>query len=70
MTQPETTMAEAPSKIRCPKCGAEMNHHADKLLHTSRLDEPAFDPVLGGLIDETHACPRCGNVEARRALTS
>ena len=63
-------MAKQKSKMICPKCGAEMNHHADKLVHTARLDEPGFDPVLDGFIEETHACPECGNVEARRALAS
>jgi ribosomal protein S27AE len=48
----------------CPVCGAVMNHHADKLVDpVDRLD--AVDPALGGLLEETHACPRCGNVESR-----
>lgn len=53
-------------RMRCPKCGAEMNRHAEKLVYSGSGDE-GTDPLLGGIIEETHACPRCGNVEARRA---
>ena len=50
--------------MTCPKCGTEMNHHADKLVE--RVDEPdeSIDPLLGGRIQEVHQCPACGNVEA------
>ena len=55
------------TKLRCPKCGAEMNRHAEKLVYCdSSRDAGRIDPELGGLIEETHACPRCGNVESRR----
>jgi hypothetical protein len=44
-----------------------MNRHAEKLVHpNSAADARQVDPLLGGLLEETHACPRCGNVEARR----
>jgi len=55
------------TKLRCSKCGAEMNRHAEKLVYS---DTPAnsgrMDLALGGVIEETHACPKCGNVESRR----
>ena len=51
----------AKSKMICPKCGNEMNHHADKLIYSNEGREAAnFDPSLGGLIEETHDCPGCG----------
>jgi predicted RNA-binding Zn-ribbon protein involved in translation (DUF1610 family) len=54
-------------RLRCPKCGAEMNRHAEKLVYSdSSADARRIDPALGGLIEETHACPQCGNVESRR----
>ena len=54
--------------LRCPRCGAEMNHHADKLVAPADLRETRdVDPALGGIVQETHACPACGNVEFRRA---
>lgn len=55
-------------RMRCPKCGAPMNHHADKLVHPADAREAArLDPALGGVIQETHGCPACGNVEFRLA---
>lgn len=52
----------------CPKCGTEMNHHADKLVYpVSAEDAKEMNVTLGGLIEETHGCPGCGGVESRRA---
>jgi len=60
-------MAALHSRMRCPKCGAEMNRHAEKLVYPgSAAEARGVDDILGGLIEETHACPACGNVEARR----
>jgi predicted RNA-binding Zn-ribbon protein involved in translation (DUF1610 family) len=57
----------ATTKLRCPKCGAEMNRHAEKLVYSDSAAEAGrIDSALGGLIEETHACPRCGDVESRR----
>jgi len=41
----------------CPKCGHEMNHHADKLVYIND----------GERLDEFHYCPYCGNCESRPA---
>ena len=61
-------MAAKTSKMICPKCGTEMNHHADKLVHpVTPHDLKNLDPALGGVIEETHYCPGCGAVESRRA---
>jgi predicted RNA-binding Zn-ribbon protein involved in translation (DUF1610 family) len=61
-------MAQQKTKMICPKCGAEMNHHADKLVDPVKPeDAKQVNPALGGLIEETHGCPGCGNVESRRA---
>jgi ribosomal protein S27AE len=55
------------NKMICPKCGDEMNHHADKLVDPVTPEEQKhINPVLGGLIEETHQCPSCGGVESRR----
>jgi hypothetical protein len=54
--------------VICQKCGAEMNHHADKLVEPRTADEGRqVDAVLGGVLLETHGCPGCGNVQSRRA---
>jgi hypothetical protein len=54
-------------KLRCAACGAEMNRHAEKLVYPNSAAELRMvDPALGGLIEETHACPGCGAVQSRR----
>jgi len=54
-------------KMSCPKCGAEMNHHCDKLVHGSDSQSAGMDENLGGFLEEFHACPNCGAVAARPA---
>jgi ribosomal protein S27AE len=62
-------MATQKNKMICPNCGAEMNHHADKLVYpVTEEDAKKMDAALGGVIDETHYCPGCGGVESRRAV--
>jgi ribosomal protein S27AE len=64
----EVEMAQEKEQMICSKCGAEMNHHADKLVEPqSTADTRYVNPALGGVIEETHGCPACGNVESRRA---
>jgi ribosomal protein S27AE len=52
----------------CPRCGTEMNHHADKIDYTDAFseDEPR-QAELGGVVKEIHTCPKCGHVEAQTA---
>jgi ribosomal protein S27AE len=60
-------MTNTKNKMICPKCGDEMNHHADKLVDPITPEERKhINPALGGLIEETHQCPSCGGVESRR----
>ena len=62
-------MAKQRNKMICPKCGAEMNHHADKLVYpVTAEDAKKMDVTLGGVIEETHGCPGCGGVESRRVV--
>lgn len=54
----------SPSKMICPDCGAEMNHHANKIDYGA--DDPAFvDSVFGGALKEAHTCPECDRTELR-----
>ena len=56
------------SKLQCPECGVDLNHHAEKLDYTAALEEPeAVDPDLGGIVEEAHTCPECGKTHSRRA---
>jgi ribosomal protein S27AE len=55
-------------RMLCPRCGAAMNHHADKLVPTIDPRDPGQSDVkLGGVIEEFHACPNCGYGVARQA---
>jgi hypothetical protein len=53
------------SKMICPSCKVEMNHHCDKLVYNAGAGAP--DPNLGGSIEEFHTCPRCGGGASRPA---
>jgi NAD(P)H-dependent FMN reductase len=62
------TTEPATPPMRCPKCGAEMNHHAEKVLQPSGpIEEASVDAVLGGVVEEMHTCPACGTNASRRA---
>ena len=50
----------------CPRCGAEMNHQADKLVEPATRDEARETAVLGGVLVAIFACPRCGWIDSRR----
>jgi hypothetical protein len=53
--------------MMCDFCGARMNPHAEKLVvPDGDADGGTVDWALGGLIEEIHQCPRCGNVQSRR----
>ena len=60
-------MSKQESKMICPKCGDEMNHHADKLVYPAAQEAEKMNLALGGVIEETHGCPGCGAVASRRA---
>jgi predicted RNA-binding Zn-ribbon protein involved in translation (DUF1610 family) len=56
----------AKPKMICPKCGAEMNHHAMKIDYG--IDDPKLiDKDFGGALKEVHTCPHCGGIELRSA---
>ncbi len=59
------------SKMTCPRCGVEMNHHADKVDYGAALEHPAAaDPTYGGLLEEVFTCAHCGVTEVRPAATA
>ena len=62
---PETSTK---SKMICPRCGVEMNHHSDKLVYPADAkDMEQVDPNLGGLVKEFHSCPKCGGGASRHS---
>jgi len=54
------------TKMICSHCGAEMNHHADKVERLAD-DLKLNDEIFGGTLQEIHTCPACGNVDSREA---
>ena len=52
----------------CPTCGVEMNLHAEKVESPdTTTGGEAFDPDLGGVVEEFYTCPHCGRTLARPA---
>jgi ribosomal protein S27AE len=61
-------VAKAESKMTCPRCGAEMNHHCDKIVYgVEPQGAAATGAILGGFIEEFHSCPKCGAAASRHA---
>lgn len=57
--------------MNCPECGAEMNHHADKIDYNAAFERPELvDPELGGVLEEAHTCPACGRTEVQAVAPS
>ena len=56
------------AKMTCPNCGAEMNHHCDKVVYAADSERTARpDENLGGFLEEFHSCPKCGSAASRHA---
>ena len=56
------------NKMKCPDCGIDMNHHADKVDYSDVLNAAAdSDLNLGGVLQEVHSCPGCGKAAMRIA---
>jgi uncharacterized C2H2 Zn-finger protein len=54
--------------MTCPRCGAQMNHQADKLVYpTTREEAERVTEAMDGVIEEIYACPACGRIDSRRA---
>lgn len=52
-------------RMSCPRCGAAMNHHADKTLYFTEVAENRSTDSATGLVEEIHACPNCGASASR-----
>ena len=47
-------------RIKCPRCGAQMNRHAEKVDYSAARDRmDSLEKELGGVITEFHTCPGC-----------
>ena len=53
--------------MTCPKCGAQMNHQAQKLVDPVTAEEAvAVTAVFDGVLLVVFACPSCGWIDSRR----
>jgi predicted RNA-binding Zn-ribbon protein involved in translation (DUF1610 family) len=52
--------------MRCPRCGAEMNHQANKLVEPLTREEAEAGALVGGIVLAVFACANCGYVASRR----
>lgn len=57
--------------MTCPKCGSEMNHQAEKLVHPVTREESAgVTAAFDGVILVVFACPGCGWIDSGRQAGS
>jgi ribosomal protein S27AE len=54
-------------KMICPRCKVEMNHHGDKVVYPDPQNLASVDAQSGGVIEEFHTCPNCGEGASRPA---
>jgi uncharacterized C2H2 Zn-finger protein len=64
MNKNESAAVAGSGRLKCPRCGGEMNRHAEKIDYAG--DPSAFDAALGGAVEEFHTCPNCRYVLERR----
>ena len=55
--------------MTCPKCGASMNHQANKLVDAVTAEEAAaMAAEFDGVLVVVFACPSCGWIDSRREM--
>jgi hypothetical protein len=67
MNKNEQAKVSLGGRLICPRCGGEMNRHAEKLDYSADPSSSSFDPVFGAALMEFHTCPACTNVVERSA---
>ena len=67
MNKSEPVKTSAAGRIICPRCGSEMNRHAEKLDYSVDSSGPSFDSILGAALMEFHTCPGCRYIVERGA---
>lgn len=59
-------MSSERNPMICPSCGVAMNLHAEKLVTPLNAEQAGqMDEALGGMVEEFHACPKCGGGASR-----
>jgi ribosomal protein S27AE len=65
MIEEEPVRTSASGRPLCPRCGAEMNFHAEKIDFAAAAGDDREDE--NGLLAEFHTCGRCRYVLERPA---
>jgi hypothetical protein len=58
--------APAPARLACPRCGAAMNRHAEKIDTRIAPDAGEDFEVFGGALCAVHTCSACRYVVSER----
>jgi uncharacterized C2H2 Zn-finger protein len=54
------------ARLACPRCGATMNRHAEKIVFSGDPGDSPSGLELEGAVEEFHTCPGCRYVLERR----
>ena len=65
MSQHDEAKTSPSGRLLCPRCGGQMNFHAEKVDRS--LDPAGADIDLDGVVAEFHTCPGCKYVLERAA---
>ena len=65
MKHDEQANASPSGRQLCPRCGGQMNLHAEKI--DRRADPSEADASLDGVLAQFHTCPACKYVLERTA---
>lgn len=58
-------MANPRPVVTCPKCGAPMNCHAERVLEYREAGSSDAADAFDGVVEEVHTCPRCSAIATR-----
>jgi hypothetical protein len=63
----ERTKTSPSGRLLCPRCGSQMNFHAEKIDRSA--DPSGADTGLDGVVAQFHTCPACKYVLERLSAT-
>jgi ribosomal protein S27AE len=59
------------SPMTCPRCGVQMNHHAEKVVKPPSPERDSLiNEAWGGALEEFHTCPECGAGASRKSIAT
>lgn len=67
MIEDEPARFSGGERLICPRCGGEMNRHAEKVDYSADPSGLSSPLVFGGALMEFHSCPGCKHIVERPA---